>query len=219
MGEALKAFCVLEEMENTGGIVFARHAVTARRIGADQYADGEFGYVSCRRAKWADEYAETGIVPASEMVWHGWHFECHYCGAHIDNGYRPYRTWTPHHVIGHGEGAVFCHRGCSTSAERQGAFNERLKARAVAHYAKRIAKRLPGIEVRPLGHAVRGSHVYVCGGRIKQVAIDFDWPGQKIGPAAFRWDGRGEASNGVTCCFGDKEAFEAFARQAAKVPA
>lgn len=210
----LKAFSVLEDMENTGGIIFARHAVTARRRGADRYADGEFGYVSCRRAKWADEYANTGIVPASLMVWHGWHFECHYCGARIDSDYQPYRTWSPDDIIGHGEGAVFCHRGCCNAAARQSDFAERLKRRTVAYYAKRIAKRLPGIEVRPLGHAVRGSHVYVQGGRIKQVVIDFDWPGQKIGPAAFRWDGRNKSSNGMTCCFGDKDAFEAYAARA-----
>jgi len=208
----MKAFSVLEEMENTGGIIFAHHAITARRLGADQYADGEFGYVSCRRAKWADEYAETGKVPASAMVRHGWHFECHYCGARIDEDYEPYRTWTPDSVVGHGDGAVYCDRSCAKSAEHQHDFAERLKSRTVAHYAKRIARRLPGITVRPLGHSMRGSYVYVAGGRIKQVVIDFDWPGQKIGPAAYRWVGCLKPSNGLTCCFGDKEAFEVYAR-------
>jgi hypothetical protein len=207
----LKAYSVLEDMENTGGIVFARHAVTARRIGADQYADGEFSQVICRRAKWADEYAETGIVPASELIWRGWHFECHYCGDRIDADKRPYKTWTPSDVIGHSEGRVFCHRACCAADKRQNEFAERLKGRTVAHYAKRLSRRFPGITVKPIGSAIRGSHVYVDGGRIKQVVIDFDWPGQQIGPAAFRWDRNISGMSGVTCCFGDKEAFEAFA--------
>lgn len=215
----LKAYSVLEEMENTGGIVFAHHAVTARRIGADQYADGEFGYVSCRRAKWADQYADTGIIPASAMVWAGWHFECHYCGDRIDADHEPYRTWTPDSIVGHGKGPVYCDRSCEKSAAREHTFAERLKTRTVAHYAKRLARRLPGIEVRPLGHITRASHVYVQGGRIKQVVIDFDWPGQKIGPASFRWDGRTSGSNGITCCFGDKDAFEAYARSGDNTPA
>lgn len=214
----MKAYSVLEEFENTDGIVFARHAVTARRMGADRYADGDFSLVSCRRAKWADRYAETGIVPASDMVWNGWHFECHYCGARISADYRAFKSWTPDYVIGHGEGRVFCHKGCQTAHDHETAFAERLKVRTVAHYAQRLAKRLPGITVKPIGSDFRGSHVYVDGGRIKQVVIDFDWPGQKIGPAAFRWDRNVSGTNGITCCFGDKEAFEAFAA-ASKEPA
>jgi hypothetical protein len=206
----LKAYTVLEEFENTGGIVFARHAVTARRLGADRYAEGNFSLVTCRRAKWADGYAETGIVPASGMVWDGWHFECHYCGARIDRDLEPFKGWTPDHVIGRGEGLVFCHKGCQAAHDHESAFAERLKVRTFAHYAQKLARRFPGITVRPIGYAVRSSHVYVNGGRIKQVVIDFDWPGQKIGPAAFRWDSNVSGGKGFTCCFGDKEAFEAF---------
>jgi hypothetical protein len=211
----LKAFTVLEEYENTGGIIFAKHAVTARRIGAGEYADGDFSLVSCRRAKWADKYADTGIVPASEMVWHGWHFECGFCGRRIDDDRPPYRKWTPDFVVGNGNGgAVYCDKACCTADKHEHEFAERLKARTVAHYAKRLGKRFPGITVKPIGAGFRGSHVYVDGGRIKQIVIDFDWPGQKIGPAAFRWDDRNPLTNGLTCCFGDKEAFEAFARSA-----
>lgn len=211
----IKAYTVLEDFEYTGGIVFARHAVTARRIGANQYAEGDFSLVSCRRAQWADKYADTDTIPASEMVWHGWKFECFFCGRQIEGERRPYRKWTPDFVVGNGNGgAVYCDKACCTADKREREFAERLKARTVAHYAKRLGKRLPDITVKPIGVGAHRSHVYVDGGRIKQIVIDFDWPGQKIGPAAFRWDSRNPGSNGLTCCFGDKEAFEAFAAKA-----
>lgn len=208
----LLAYAVLENDENTGGIVFARHAITAHRIGADQYADGEFGYVSCRRAKWADEYAETGIVPASVMVWHGWHFECSYCGRRIEEDRPAHKKWTPDFVIGNGNGGmVFCDRACCIADKHRRDFDERLQARTVAHYAKRLEKRLPGITVLPIDKAYTGSHVYVSGGRIQQFTISFDWPGQSIGSASFRWAGPGKGKPHVTCCNGDADAFEAFA--------
>lgn len=222
VAKPMKAYAVLETDENTGGIVFARHAITARRIGAGQYADGEFGYVSCRRAKWADQYAETGVVPASIMVWHGWHFECSYCGSRIDGGddFCPYKKWTPDSVIGNGNGGmVFCDRSCRTAHQHQQDFAERLKVRTVAHYAKRLEKRLPGITVLPIDKAYTGSHVYIDRGRIRQFVISFDWPGQQISSASFRWDGPGKARPHITCCNGDREAFEAFAAAAKQVSA
>lgn len=222
VAKPLLAYAVLETDENTGGIVFARHAITARRIGADQYADGEFSYVSCRRAKWADRYGDTGIVPASVMVWHGWHFECSYCGSKIDGGddFWPHKKWTPDFVIGNGNGGmVFCDRSCCTAHQRQQDFAERLKVRTVAHYAKRLEKRLPGITVLPIDKAYTGSHVYIDRGRIRQFVISFDWPGQQISSASFRWDGPGKGKPHITCCNGDRKAFETFAADSQKAPA
>jgi len=37
----LKAYAVLEDCENTGGIVFARHSIVALRNGASTFGDGE----------------------------------------------------------------------------------------------------------------------------------------------------------------------------------
>src|SRR5687767_14229018 len=39
---ALRAYAVTEEDEGTGGIIFARHAIVARRAGANEYNGGEF---------------------------------------------------------------------------------------------------------------------------------------------------------------------------------
>lgn len=82
----LRAFAVQEEDEGTGGIVFARHAVTARREGAAEYNGGDFSGLSCRRAAWADEYA-PGPVPATIMVQHGWWMHCHGCDRKVGEGF------------------------------------------------------------------------------------------------------------------------------------
>ena len=209
----IKAYAVTENYENTGGILFAKHAVVARRLGACEWGDGEFGNVSCRRAKWADECADTGIIPASVCIWAGWNFECGYCGHRIDRDYLPYPSWTPNAVIGHQNGSAFCDKACHLARKRQDDYAESLKKRVFAHYSRRLERRLPGIAVHDLGFGYRGSHIYVAhNGRVEQVVINFDWPGQEVGPASFRWSKHPSGAGGITCCFGDKDAFEVFAK-------
>ena len=81
----VRAYVVLENDERSGAIYFARHAITARKAGANEYGDGELSYVTCNRAPYADQFAETGMVPASVLVENGWHFECGSCGHRIDD--------------------------------------------------------------------------------------------------------------------------------------
>lgn len=40
MKHDMKAFAVLENDECTGAIIFAKHAIVARRLGANEYAGG-----------------------------------------------------------------------------------------------------------------------------------------------------------------------------------
>lgn len=218
----LKAFTVLEDFENTGGIVFAEHAVTARRLGADAWGDGDFSLVSCRRAPWADRFAETGVVPASELIWNGWRFECAYCGRRIEADIRPYRSWTPDMAMGSQNSAVYCDRSCRAAQLNARAFGARLAERVLRRYSERLTRRMPGISVRGLGHAYSGSYVYVSCGRVAHVVINFDWPGQKHGPASFRWEAKSRrlshVVNGITCCAGDMPEFEAFAAQCRQNP-
>ena len=58
----LKAYIVTEENEGHASVEFARHAIAARRVGANEL-DTDFEYVTCRRAPVFDEYA-PGPVPA-----------------------------------------------------------------------------------------------------------------------------------------------------------
>lgn len=82
----LLAYAVQEEDEGTGGIVFARSGIAARRDGAAEFNGGEFGGLTCRRAPWADEFA-PGPVPLIVMARNGWWHECPGCGARVGQGY------------------------------------------------------------------------------------------------------------------------------------
>lgn len=160
----LLAYSVTEPNENTGGIVFATSAVAARRIGADQYCDGEFAYAQCRRAPFADRFADTGIVPAAALIDAGWHFECIGCGVRIDTDLserwkddagptdsfhdlliagRRYRGWTPSDVLGHQHGAVFCDAACEQAHLAHEAERKRCQDRAIAAFKRIVAKRFP----------------------------------------------------------------------------
>ena len=231
---ALKAFAVLEEDENTGGIIFAKHAVTARRIGANEYAGGEFGYVRCHRAPWADQFAGTGIVPASVMVENGWHFECASCGRQIDSDLAwlyddgieepdttdtalRYKGWTPDHVIGSQNSLVYCNRQCKDENDAYEAKRKRIQDRAIRLYERHILRRFPDAEIvrgddrymRPHAYATKHKGRW----RLTQVAVSFNFPGMKYGPACLlrdeRYDKREPAA--FTCCGGDREVFEAYA--------
>lgn len=63
---SLKAYYVLEDCENTGGIVFARSSAEARREGSREFGDGDFNWGRARRVPWADGYA-PGPVPFKMM--------------------------------------------------------------------------------------------------------------------------------------------------------
>ena len=75
----MRAFQVDDEAgAGTSVVVFADHAVVARREGAIEL-DAEFGEVSCRRAAHFDELA-PGPVPREVLWGAGWWFECSKCG-------------------------------------------------------------------------------------------------------------------------------------------
>ncbi|AXQ69133.1 hypothetical protein HOU02_gp109 [Caulobacter phage CcrBL9] len=81
----LKAYTVLEQDEYTGGIVFAAHHAVARRAGANEWGDGEWEYVECRRSPEYDAYGPEGLNDL--ILWrNGWHFEC-MCGRRIDSDF------------------------------------------------------------------------------------------------------------------------------------
>jgi hypothetical protein len=138
----LKAFSVTEENDNTGGIVFAKHAITARRIGANQYADGEFGYVTCRRAKWADEYAEHGDVPLSAMVEAGWNFECGSCGRRIDSDMCWERDIALDDIIGSQRSIAYCNAVCEAEYKLTRAKAERVQMRWIRRFRRKRERRL-----------------------------------------------------------------------------
>ncbi|WEX10349.1 hypothetical protein [Chelativorans sp. AA-79] len=221
MTKPLRAYTVTEEYENTGAVIFAVHNVVARRLGANEYADGEFSAVSCRRAPWADAYAGKPI-PARVMIAHGWHFECSECGACIDEDWLCDNGLPLEGVIGTQHSHVFCGSRC---ARRYYSLRRRRKAeeqRAIEAFKAIVRRRFPDADFCDEADGDRfreRHHAYVIPGRggwhWKQVVIAFRFPGMKIGPAHFRMDGNyrmGPDFAGYTCCAGDKEAFEAYAK-------
>lgn len=232
----LKAYAVLENDENTGAIYFARHAITARKAGANEHADGDISYVSCNRAPWADRYAETGDVPISIMVMNGWNFECASCGRRIDhdlpdaweneisNDATPremvkararYKHWRPSHIIGTQLTSAFCDARCEADWQENQRLRKSAEARARVRFERIVLHRFPDAELRPDRH-----HVYVNyeRGRYRprQVHIAFAFPGMQIAEAVYRYhpgsSWPAESKPHYTCCRGDKEVFEAWAK-------
>ncbi|PPQ35404.1 hypothetical protein SAMN06265338_1247 [Rhodoblastus acidophilus] len=219
-GKRMKAYAVQEDCEGTGGIVFAKHAIVARREGANEYNGGEFHGVTCRRAKWADEFAETGIVPASVMIANGWWFECSYCGQKIDEDSLYDRRLPISGVVGSQHSLIFCCKSHALKHRLEDAQRKRAEAEGIKLFSEMVLKRLPDAKLLVEPQNLR-PHAYVRGHLggpwvYSQIIISFTFPGMKIGPASLRY----EADYGVrigpcrptfSCCNGDREAFEAFA--------
>ena len=219
-----RAFAVTENDENTGLIYFAKHAVVARRWGADEFGEGDFGSVSCIRAPWADAYAESGRLPARVSIANGWHFECYGCGARIDSDYLYDKRLPLAGIIGFQSGPVYCSSRCA-------AHNISLKRRRKLHEAAAIADLKAVVRLRfpdadfcddvkwPGGH-----HAYVEPYRgawnRHQVVGALRYPGAKYGPAHFRMDQGhkiGPPHGHYTVANGDRETFEAWAKTAARL--
>lgn len=215
----LKAYSVLENDEGTGSIYFARHRIEAHKWGANEHGDGELRYCTCRRTPWADRYAETRSIPAREAVAHGWWFECSACGAKVSESELYDRRLTVDGVIGSMFGLVFCDKRCAAHylsiTRRRKAF----EAREVEKVRDIVRRRFGDVQFRDEKF---DTHVYATpnlgGFHTGQVIVSFEFPGMKIGAASFRVDWPmgvriGQLEGGYTCCNGDREAFEAWARE------
>jgi|TARA_R100000093_G_C1933053_1_gene69423 hypothetical protein len=226
----LRAYSVIEEFEHTGGIIFARHNVTARRIGANEYADGDFRAVTCKRTPWADKYAETGIIPASEMVHAGWYFECCGCGVTIeevlsyrweDEGDLTYRGWAPGDVIGTQHSQIFHSQECKYRYDTETAARNRACEKAIGRFQRVILRRFPnaqfidneGYRCKPYAWANRNKSGHW---RIEQCCVPFTLPDfdAQHGPISLDYypSSDGDRKPRYTCAGGDKEAFEAYCR-------
>lgn len=174
---ALKAYTVTDDFEGYGSLQFARHAVVARRNGADDLGV-EFEYVTCRRSPEFDTYA-PGPVPPLVMIENGWSFECGHCGRRVwsdmaddleSDGFDP-ADFTP--VMD--RSIVFCSAACMAADHER----RRKHDMTTAAMTELVETLLPGAEV------VR---VTVCDGydygRGKHTAT-FRFPGGQY-PAEYR---------------------------------
>lgn len=228
---ALRAYAVTENDENNGAIYFAKHDIVAKKWGANEFANGEISYVSCRRAPWADAFVGRPL-PAKVMVAHGWHFECAGCGMTIDEDALLDRRLPVDGVIGSQHSAVYC---CARCCRKHLSRERRRKAaeqHAINAFKAVVRKRFPdAVFVDQHENPNWRHHAFATyqhgekGWMWKSVAVSFAFPGMKIAPATLRlrdrpWRGYGHDQRFIGplraeyhCCNGDREAFEAWAKK------
>lgn len=199
----LKAYSVLETDENTGGIVFAKSNIEARRNGSAEFGTGELGGWSVHRAPWADAFS-PGPVPKVEMVKAGWHFECWHCGRRIssdeyDDNDDPIE-FTPVEL---GE-EIFCCQGCLDAEVEQKADQKRITAETIADLSSMLLQKMPGAVIDGSHYVYVPRHTHPI--RAEQAILSFTFPGERYGFASFRFDGAGNAPQ-VHVCNGDRAAF------------
>lgn len=209
----MKAFMVTEQFENRAMVVFADHAITARRIGSNEYCEGELRGISVKRARHLDQYEGKG-VPASVLISDGWWFECTGCHATINSDFLDDNELPWDAVIGTENSAVFCCAECQKQyLDRQ----ERERAVGQAFLAMMRDLITSGVgNVQFVTGAFR-EHIFAQETDgivvVRQASVSFEFPGQTIAPASLLYDPAytyGPAKLELRCCSGDKKAFEAW---------
>ena len=181
----LLAYAVQEEDEGTGGIVFARSGIAARRDGANEHAGGDFLAVTCRRAPWADQYA-PGPVPLTALVDHGWWHECGGCGCTIRDGHEDeHRTRFDPVQVGQ---SLFCTPRCRRQYLVNRTSRKIKEMREIARMRAALWKVAPGVTL--LG----GDRCFIApNGKPGQCSINFAFPGIRHDRGRFAYDKPGEA--------------------------
>lgn len=234
---SLRAFAVTEDDENTGAIYFAKHDIVAKKWGANEFADGDIGQVSCRRTPWADAYIGKSL-PVRVMIAHGWHFECHGCGMRMDEDELRDRRLPVDGVIGTQNSSVYCCFRCRRKHLSLQRRKEAEQQRAIDTFKAIVRRRFPDAQFVDQHdnpnwrHRAWADHQHGEKGWLwREVVVAFTFPGMQIAPATFRlpdhpWCGYGHGNRFVgplqpyySCCNGDRDAFERWAAATRKVAA
>jgi len=218
--EARVAYTYNETDEWSGGVVFARSNIEARRMGANLLNMDEIAGLTVQRRPDLDQYADTG-VPARVLVEEGWWFECHGCGLRI-NDYRMEDAGLPvSGIVGYEQGRVYCSHACRMESRAEDAARDAFGKAFLDMLQDMVRARFPGAEI----HFGDGRH-HASVPRYwplvaQQAVVEFEWPGQKIGRASLEYHHAtdygatliGPVRPEFRCCNGDREAFEAFAAE------
>lgn len=216
----LRAFMVTAEAsEESGGVIFAKSHIEARRIGASEWNDGELGGMTVRRSPRLDRFS-PGPVPAWVLVSMGWTWEeCAGCALQVSEDSLEEAGLAVEGVRGNDGSLVFCCARC------EGEWRDRRRAAEAAGQAV-ISAMIARLHRRFRGQViVEKSHHYTLIREglptTQEASVEFSWPGQKIGNAVIHLV-RDYYSHAATmlppslqirCCMGDKEAFEKFAEE------
>jgi hypothetical protein len=181
------------------------------------------------RAPWADEFVGVDI-PARVMISHGWRFECCDCGDVISEDCLDENDLTIEGVIGSQHSRVFCSEICEAKYNLDRAIARDHERRMIGALKTYVLTRFPGVTVetaRSVDGYRHGAHAYATSRgsswQIEEASVSFEFPGQKIAPATCELKRSypndkivGPLKPEFSCCFGDLEAFEAWARPKAK---
>lgn len=196
-------------------IVFAHSGIAARRIGA-QELDTDFEYVeSCRRTKWADQYA-PGPVPKLAMLEHGWWWECMGCDGRVSYDEDDLITdrWNPEteqyeeiireiKPVEH-RGHIYCCEECYLRDKADNARRKKAERQAIDDLSQLVMLRHP--EAR-----ITGTHVYCIDDsgwyEPDQIKVRFQFPGCQYWGAELEWE-KGKLEQYVAG--GDKGNWEAY---------
>lgn len=216
MASERKAFLVTTDYDGTGGVVFAKSAIEARRYGASEWNDGELGGLHVRRERDFDQFDGSG-VPAWLMVAKGWWFECSGCGMTINEDSLYDRGLPVEGVVGAECSRVYCCATCEADERARTAREAAVGNAFLWHLKQRVIDRFGPVE---FANGAWKEHVYareVDGTvHIGQGIVSFNFPGMRIGPASLRYNwgygGQfGPPSPEYSVPRGDLEAFEAWA--------
>lgn len=213
----LKAYSVHDD-EN-GIVVFAKHRITATRLGAN-YLDYEgITGLRTRREKSYDQYAETD-VPVWDMVGNGWHFECMHCGHRLDSDMEYDRGKCYTKIVGTQRGWAFCDQECHDDfhKRREWESNERLKVIDWAKTELEMCLRTPYIDycedsqqhvhfVSVVDNPEAAFEDQTYTETPDQIIVYFRYPGSKHGAASWKRQNVGKDFE-LLVPKGDHEAFK-----------
>lgn len=220
-GAVMQAYSYQETDEWTGGIIFAKSPIDARRNAANYLNRDGIGGLKINRRKDLDRYEETG-VPARVLVAEGWNFECNGCGMRVDEDNLLDIGLSHKHVVGNESGWVFCCHSCRADYLSEKAARDAYGEAFLDMLREMVCTRFPSVQHN---FDKFQSHVY-CQSDADQISVvqalvKFDFPGREYAPATLEY--RHEGIHGPTligpvkpqfyCSNGDQEAFEAMATQ------
>lgn len=194
----MPAFAVHDttDSDGEGCIVFAKTSIEAKRRAMRWLDHDEIAGLSAKRAKWADVHEAAGVVPAADMVAHGWTLTCTGCDQQIfdtvtrygDDG-EEYEVETDPCGSQH---SAYCAPDCRARDLAQRDRRRRGNRRCFELFKRELARKLPGAAILPDDsddhHRYFGRHSKSGFDRALCFVVAFDFPGCRHAHAKYRYD-------------------------------
>lgn len=195
-----KAYTVATDDPEESTIQFATTNVAARRQGANEIG-ADFSWVSCKRAPWADQYADS-FIPAQAYIDNGWQVGCTNCSRMVSDehhaldsdGYETDELLTP--VFD--EHRAFCDASCKAAHEKEVADRES----ALEAFKKRVAEARPDLTFKD----------FTGGWPRFTITGQFTFPGCRFGGSVRDHEGDGGELKWYIA-YGDQAAWDEYERQ------